>query len=358
MYAFIRRVLMRFRPARRTIPTKAGVFALAAPIFLGSAAINASNNLLFILLGASLGAIVLSGILSERAVAGVDADVEPLGDICAGSDGRFLVRVRRRLAEGAVAPAFGFQIRERLPKKERQRVGKLLDVVLPCVEGRAGKAVATRHFPRRGRVELGRLELATTYPFGLLTKSRDVSAKATVIVRPREVDVPAALADPRGMATGGQSAVARGQGEDIYGLRERAEWDPLHRIHARRSMALDRELVVETEAMRKPMAWLGIVTAGRVAQDGFERTLEVAAATLRQWDRSGYAVGLRTSSAVWSPGSSDLSDLLDAVALLEQGGRPAGQDDGEPLWLVPEGAQPPHGAREFVTVLATGEVRP
>ena len=48
------RVLRFMHPPRRAIPTRAGLFALGAPIVLGVAAVNASNNLLFILLGGAV----------------------------------------------------------------------------------------------------------------------------------------------------------------------------------------------------------------------------------------------------------------------------------------------------------------
>src|SRR5688500_10591939 len=55
MASTIKNFSERFRPPRRLIPTRAGMFTLGAPLILGIAAINAGNNLLFLLLGASLG---------------------------------------------------------------------------------------------------------------------------------------------------------------------------------------------------------------------------------------------------------------------------------------------------------------
>src|SRR5437870_11471464 len=85
----------RIRPPRRAIPTRAGLFALGAPIVLGVAAVNASNNLLFMLLGGVLGAIVLSGILSERNIRGVRARVEPVSSVYAGEPCRLKVTLER-----------------------------------------------------------------------------------------------------------------------------------------------------------------------------------------------------------------------------------------------------------------------
>ncbi len=332
------------RPPRRIAPTRAGWFALLAPFVLGMAAINASNNLLFLLLAAALGAIVISGVLSERALRGVEIQVEPLGSARAGETARLAIRIRRTRAAPGSPPAFGLQVRERATRLER-RAEPPLDVFLPPIEGVVGHVVATRHFPRRGRAELESFEVRTSYPFGLLSKARDVDAAAVLIVRPRAVPVPAAIAEPLGAAEGGRAAAQRGLGTDVYGLREWEEWDSVHRIHALRSMALDRDVVIETESTRRPVAWLGLCNTEGADPLAFERSLEIAAATLEAWDAQGHAVGLRTASRVWAPGSTDLEGLLDAVALMQLESGQRFVDDGEPLWIVPKGASRPIGDR-------------
>jgi len=351
----LERVLARFRPPRRIAPTKAGWFAFGAPLILGMAAINAGNNLLFILLGATLGAIVLSGILSERALRGVAASVRPLGDAWAGEEARLTVQVRRTLFEPGDGAAFGLRIRERLSRRER-RVTPPLDVILPIIEGRVGEAVATRSFTRRGRIELGPCEAVTRYPFALLAKSRDLDAECAVIVRPRRVDVPDALASPLGSVLGGDAAAHRGLGQDIYGLREWQERDPIHRLHALRSLSLGKDVMVETEALHRPTAWLGVANVFGADPHAFERTLEVAAATLLAWDADGYAVGLRTVGRRWTPGSATVSELLDALATLELEDPIADDDTVAPLWLVPYGAAAPRRDGALARVDTDGTV--
>jgi uncharacterized protein (DUF58 family) len=332
------RFLAKLRPPRRIMPTRAGLFVLAAPIVLGTAAINSSNNLLFMLLGGTLGAIVISGVLSERAIWGVTAEIAQLGDVHAGEPARLLVRIDRGHDARLDVPAFGLRVRERMPRRRRNQTPPL-DATIPMIEGRTGRAVASRLFTRRGRAALEPCELITTYPFGLLGKRKDVDVECTLIVRPRRVEVPVELASPRGAAAGGRQAAARGLGEDVYGLRERDDRDPAHRIHAMRSLSLGREVVVETEAMKKPTAWLGVANVDGANDEAFERAVEIAAATLVEWDRGGYAVGLRTASRSFAPGSSSISDLLDALSLLALESGTAVADDGDPVWIVPAGAR-------------------
>ena len=350
-----RRMMRWLRPPRRIFPTKAGVFVLGAPFVLGVAAINASNNLLFLLLGATLGAIVISGILSERCLRGVSADLRSLGDVHAAEATRLMVWVRRPLVR-AQYPLFGIRVRERRSRRERKQ-SPGIDTTLPLIDGASSRGFATRTFPRRGRVRLSAFEVVTTYPFGLLAKAKDLSTECTVVVRPRRVEVPAALAEPGGSAIGGRSAASRGQGQDIYGLREWQERDPVHRIHALRSATLDRDVVVETEAMRKPTAWLGIANVAGANAEAFERTLEIAVATVARWEEAGYAVGVRTATAAWTPGAADPSEVLDGLSQLEIE-RVSASDDGQSLWLVPEGASPPDDAdARVVRVARDGSAR-
>ena len=159
------RLYLRLRPPRRIAPTRAGLLALFAPLVLGIAAINAANNLLFLLLGACLGAIVLSGILSERAIRGVQAHISPVGDIRAGAPTRLLVRLERTQYSQDDPAEFGLRVRESASREARLRE-EALDVTLPVIDGRAARAMTTRTFPRRGRAHLETCELVTTSPFG------------------------------------------------------------------------------------------------------------------------------------------------------------------------------------------------
>ncbi|MCK6551953.1 hypothetical protein L6R52_39345 [Myxococcota bacterium] len=349
-------------PPRRAIPTRAGLFALAAPIVLGVAAVNAGNNLLFMLLGGVLGAIVLSGILSERNLEGVEVDVRPVSSAHAGEPTRLLVTFSRpKWVEGGT-PAYGLRMLERerrtlwmyLRDKEHP---DLLDVTLPLLEGRSAQRLGTRRFERRGRAKLGYTELMTRYPFGLLTKLRDADVDVDVVVRPRRIDAPAELIDPRGLASDGDDSLRRGQGLELYGLREREERDALHRIHALRSLSLGRDVVVETAGIDRPIAWLGIANVEGASPEAFERTLEIAQALLTAWDERGFAVGLVAMGRSFEPGESSLGALLDALALLEPGALDVHlPSPGRALWLVPVGAEAPAGARAIARITDSGAI--
>lgn len=331
------RLARRFRPPRRVLPTRAGGITLLMPLILGVAAINAGNNLLFILVGACLGMITLSGIVSEQLVRTIDVEVRPSGPQYAGEPGRLSVRVYRPRASALL---FDVRVRERVPRRSRKTrpAAEVLDARLAFLEGLEAVAPATRVFPRRGVWALGPLELLTRYPFGLLTKACDLRAELEVLVRPRRVPVPAALVDPRAVVPEGLAAQRRGRGDDFYGLRERDDRDVDARVHALRSLRLGREVVVDTEATARPVAWVGVSAAPGAEPEALERALELAQATLEAWELQGWAVGLAVGAVELGPERAALGTLLDVLATVEPGTGPVTLD-ARAVWLVPTGAE-------------------
>src|ERR1700731_3059097 len=61
----------RIRPPRRLKFTREGKFFVGVTLGVGFAAINTANNLLYLLLGMVLGAIGVSGVLSELSLRGL-----------------------------------------------------------------------------------------------------------------------------------------------------------------------------------------------------------------------------------------------------------------------------------------------
>ena len=328
-------------PPRRAIPTRAGLFILSSPLVLGVAAVSATNNLLFMLLAASMVTVVVSGVLSERNMRGVEVQVRAMKSVFAGEPAALDVVFSR---PAGAAPAYGLIARESPqgiwpPWRPKALVSpRILDAQLAVLEGRRGRVVGYRAFERRGPARLGPCELVTTYPFALLNKARDLDIACEVLVRPRRVPCPRALEDPRTLQIAGDAKDKRGLGLEVYGLRERQRWDSAHRVHALRSLTLGKEVVLELAGAERPAAWLGVAYGPGVAPGAWERALEIAQAVLTEWDRRGFAPGLSVGSARRPPGASSIDGLLDLIARAE----PAAVDEPGPgLWLMPAGAPRP-----------------
>jgi len=313
----IRRRRRLGHPPRRAIPTRAGVFTLIAPMILGVAGVTAGNNLLFLLLGASLGTIVLSGILSEDAVRGIRIRLRPLQPPEVGARTRISVEWTRGDAK---TPAYALALDERVRgvlhrESFRRAPEALLRSDLPVLRGARAESRATRVFTRRGRAELHRCEISTIYPFGLLRKVRDVEVEAEIWVRPARIELPAELRASATAARDGRSAPKRGLGVEPYGLREWTDRDPLHRIHALRSARHATDVMVETTEEEQPVTWMVVWNEATSDPEALDRVCEIAAAYARHRAERGARIGLASIGA--QPVSGELDRVLDRLARLE-----------------------------------------
>ena len=351
-------LLRRLRPPRRILPTRAGWVAFFAPFVLGMAAINAGNNLLFLLLGACLGAIVISGIMSERALRGIEVDVSLLGNARVGQTSRFGIHIERTHFEVGDNPSFGLTVREESEWEDRLSTANLLRAVFPRIEQKHETVVASRIFSSRGKKQLNPLELSTIYPFGLLAKAKSLPLVHRVIVWPRPVEVPDILAAPAGKSRKLGRTQLQGQGDDLYGLRERTEFDAPNRVHAKRSQALGRDVVVERERQEKPQAWLGVVLESNSQSEANERVLEVACETILHWAKIGYRVGLYIGEKKLPPSTYQTEQLLDELSLLVPENFKFNPRNlaKEACWLLPEGSFRFPDDYEFFVVSNSGSI--
>lgn len=332
-------LLERLRPPRRVIPTRAGVALLFAPFILGFAAVNASNNLLFILLGLCIGLVVLSGVVSEAVIRRLDVRLTPLGAPYVDEPFRVLVEVERGADLLAGSPLWDLVVLERPRRWRTGEVAPVEDRLRACfvvVDGPRASTTASRAFRERGRHTLLPIEVESRYPLLLLAKSKDVDAALELVVRPRRVTPPPALVDPRGLGRDGTRASRRGGDEDVYGLKERDDRDPDARVHARRSARLGREVVVEREVGERPLAELTVLNHPDAEPAALERALELAQAVLVAWDARGYAVSLALFG-VEGPSLAPLEVLLDRLAVA-RAAAPSGFEAIRGLCLVPSGA--------------------
>src|SRR5687767_4856562 len=155
-FATLRRRVRRWlRPPRRLRISRSGWFFSTGSVLLGFAAVGTGNNLLFLMLGAMLGFIIISGWLSEQMVR------------------RLTVRRRFPRAIAGTPLRLGYELRNgnrRLPSysvevgEERSAARAWLPMIEPGGSA-TGRADAT--WPRRGVYPLETITLSTSFPFGL-----------------------------------------------------------------------------------------------------------------------------------------------------------------------------------------------
>lgn len=327
-----RRLRRWAKPPRRLRFTRQGRWYIGFTLFIGFAAINTGNNLLFLLLGLLLAGIVISGVLSESALRGLS--------------------VARRLPSEARAgrPALvGIVLTNR-----KQRIGSYSVLARDLTEsGEAGRTFflkvdagqstqgAYRWEPvRRGPTRFLRVELSTRFPFGLFDKSREIELVDECVVFPREVPPPP-VRPRRSMSLGERPSGRGGMGVEFFGLREAQPHDEARLIHWRTSARRGRPVVIEREREhRRRVALVVDNRVDKVSSDptAFDAPAEHAAALLRRAIRDGCEVAFSSSGLTISPGAGAGHErrILHALALLDGvagGPSPVPALHAEVLWV-------------------------
>ena len=98
-----RRLRAILRPPRTLRPPRAGWVFFALVLGVGLAALNTGNNLMYMVLALLLSFLVLSGVLSESALRGIQVRRRPPGDLYAERSTHVAIEIRN---EQKRVPAF------------------------------------------------------------------------------------------------------------------------------------------------------------------------------------------------------------------------------------------------------------
>ena len=299
------RIRRWLRPPRVLRPTRAGWYFTAICFGVGFAALNTGNNLLYLVLSLMLAFLVLSGVLSESALRGIQVRRRIPSELYAEADNPIAVEIHN--AQRRV-PSFAIVIEDRLrcetdsggERDETRAAGRTFALRVGAGE------TETRRYQlrpeRRGALEFAGFRVSTRFPFGLFLKSLRIESPAHTLVYPaiERLRVP-----PTRRATHAEGEEARGGadvGADATGLREFEDGDSLRRVHwrssLRRGALVVRELDDEREREVEVQLRTALASPGRGAggalRERFEERVRWAASEVVAHLESGLRVGLRT----------------------------------------------------------------
>jgi uncharacterized protein (DUF58 family) len=294
------------RPPRRLKFARSGKIFCGGSLLLGVAAIATGNNLLFLLLGAMLGFITLSGWLSEQMVRRVEVRRKPPRGATAGHPARISYDIhnpRKRM------PCFAVEV------QEEGYAGRAWVATIAPGETATGRAEVV--WPARGVYPLGLMVLGTSFPFGLFRKERDVTVPGEAVVWPRH-ELPVREPRPSGerVRRAGESfAGAAGARGEYRGLRPYRQGDDPRDVHWRTSARLGEPVVREYERDRSHALWLCLELRAPEGETA-ETAVEVAASLAHDAMLRGEPFGLATGDVTVAPGSGrvQLERVLDALA--------------------------------------------
>ena len=253
-YLARRVVARRVRDALNYEVTREGLVYLFLTLLIGVAALNTGNNLLFIVVAAMLGAVLVSGIVSAVMISGLEIDLHLPHHVFAGQSyaGAVLLHNRRLLPAFSISvvpprqkadrPAWRWQRTEFVyppPRSGRKPIIRWPDfayakispprqsppvfeqsVYFPFLPGRHRQSAELNlRFPRRGLYAQRGIGISTRFPFSFLTKTRIIALEQEVLVFP-SVEPTDEMFEVLPMITGELETNQRGRGSDLYRIRD------------------------------------------------------------------------------------------------------------------------------------------
>lgn len=311
-------------------PTRAFWWFLAWVSVVGVAALNTGNNALYMLLSASLGAFVASGVLSRHTLGNLRGEVRWPLEVWAGAATRLHVTVENT---SRWLPAWGVVCRlEELPG------GTVLPGIPP--RGRSTAVVVTR-CPVRGLFPRPKLVLEVRLPLAFFVKALRLPQEGELLVYPRLV----AAAAPR-FSGPTQRTQERGSGRAHRGgevelLREFRPGDDLRDVHWKQTARQGRMIVKERRERERRLRFLVLDPRVRDPDDPatrqrFEDLVAEVASAARKLVNLGQAVGLVVGERVLPPawGPEHLRKILTLLALVQ----PVRGVGGAVMWVDGERA--------------------
>jgi uncharacterized protein (DUF58 family) len=302
LWARLRKAL---RPPRRLSITRTGRTYLVLTFGVGFGALNTGNNLLYLVLGLMLSMIVVSGVLSERALRNLR--VRRIGAEAAYAGEPFAFRWAIARDQG---PSFALTLSEEEAQVEGQ--GK----VAYLAPGTEQVVRADLKADRRGPVRLSGVKVTTSFPLGLFAKSRVFALEGELLVYPRRGY---ACADPKDAGVGPLGDAGdprRGGGDgDLLGLRELRAGEDARRVHWKKSAAAGK--LLRTEREREERKTYVLQLSGQQQPDeALDRRCEELAALAQRLLGEGHEVGLETGSMRLRPaaGTGQQRRILRALA--------------------------------------------
>jgi uncharacterized protein (DUF58 family) len=216
--------------------TRVGTAFVIFTIVIGFAAINTGNNSLYIGLAFMLGALLLSGIASQRGLRQLRVEFDSVGDAWAGkaAAGRLRVTNRSRI----------WNVRDVIITSSELAAPQFIPVIQRRTEIKADTSFL---FARRGIVQLKTIDLYTRYPFGFFLKKRRVRINGEIVVFPKLLEGHESRDRFRPIEGEFHSVSRPGAGTEIHSFREYVRGDSLRQVYWKKSASHGRWIIKQTE---------------------------------------------------------------------------------------------------------------
>ncbi|MFQ5903305.1 MAG: DUF58 domain-containing protein [Candidatus Binatia bacterium] len=335
-------ILSRYlNPHRRLHFTREGWFFSALTLSIGLVAINTGHNLFYLVFALLLSLVLVSGILSERVLRGIEVRRHIPSEVTARVPFAVVLEVRNPHRHKV---SYSLMISDGGDFLPRRIIG-----YLPSLgPGESKSFHYLAQVGKRGLHRFGSVHLITRFPFGLFEKVRLIPLQGNLIAYPGLKE----SSRLRAMVLGKDHIGSKKWrwGEEVLTLRPALPEDDHRFIHWRTSARMGQLMVKEfVEKIERPRA-IFLDNRGEEGEK-FEQAVEVAASLLRLLVNNGVAVTFATWNEHFQPMASaeEMKAALHHLALISPSRRMVG--DGFVRWRA-------QAIRERGGIFLQGEASP
>lgn len=337
-------ILSRYlNPRRRLYFTREGWIFSTVTVGIGLVAVNTGHNLFYLVFGFLLSVVIVSGLLSERVLRGIEVRRHMPSDVTARVPFAVVLEVRNPHRSKI---SYSLAVSDAGDFFPRRTLGYLPSLA----PGESRSFHYLVQVGKRGPQRFGPVHLVTRFPFGLFEKVRIIPLEQSFIAYPGLKETLRLRA-----LTSGKDRVGSKKwrwGEEVAGLRPALPEDDHRFIHwrtsARMGQLMLKEFVEEIEYPR-PIFFDNRGEKG----ERFEQAVEVAATLLRLMVNNGIAVTFATWEEHFQPMASaeEMKSALCHLALISPSRRMSGEGfdswcsqsirEGGGIFLHGEASPPP-----------------
>jgi uncharacterized protein (DUF58 family) len=308
-----------------------GWYYLLALLVISFAAFNTGNNLIFIILSASLALLVVSEVLSSLNLKRLALQIDLPDSVPAGQT--FVSALHLCNLKGWF-PVFSLSIRVHVRStgsKARGPSTRLRSDLGTCGQVVYSPFLATRaHFQQaislqlshRGRHGFEGIEISTRFPFGFVSKRRIVPQIREIIALP-EVEPPNEFFEMLPLLNGAFESFYRGWGTDLHSIREYSLQDSARFLDWKASAKTGRLLVREfTREDDRKCCFVfdnGVSNYQQADEPAFEKAVRICANAARHFQAMGCEIRLVTpdASTIYGKSEEQLQEILEVLALIQ-----------------------------------------
>ena len=322
--------------------TKVGLWFIVFLLIVVVAATNTGNNGLFLVLAVMAATVLVSELIGQSNVRGLDVSLAAPAEVFANSPSRLDITVRNRgrvlsrwLLVMTVEPA------DIEPSRLRPQRRMKPFMLAHLARGDHANGHLEMLMRRRGRLRIRQLHVTSLFPVGFFRKGRRYRSELELLIYP-EIFAPAG-ASPAQLAKSGDEPTRRvGWGHELLGLRPFRHGDDPRSIHWKQT-ARTGEMILkerETEENRRLMIVFDNAVGELVGESDrtrFERLVSEAATAGLDYLDHGFDISLltRDTTLPYASGARQRTLLLETLALIEPCPKAASG-------LAPNDANAPH----------------